>query len=346
MIQQIIKENDFKSLQKEVFRRLHLIYKGDDLVTELGALLNLQKAAVYKRMSGDTMIKFNELVDIAVHFNFSLESIFNGNKQHISFQFDLLDKNLETYPDVFEYLKSVFDDFKNLPNNTLIYNSKHLPFAHYLRYPILFELHMYMWRRTSFTLESPRYSESKIKKLNQSELSILKYLSDEYQEHPIIEIWGPRILDDMYSKVKFAIISNVINDRLYLDEICSNIKLLINNLQQISKNGYKSTPGKEDKTSIQIYINELELGTPILYYESVEETKCFLVHQEPNFVYTYQKSFCQYSKRLLENIISYSKQISQGGSGDRIKFFNAVKSRFDKFEEDIYKIYEYAQLES
>ena len=330
----MVETQNYKALQKEVFRRLQLIYNGDDLVSELGVLLDLQKAAVYKRMSGETMIKFNELVDIALHFNFSLESIFNGSENQVSFKFDLLGRKPETYQDIFLYLKEVFDSFRNHEDNTLIYSTRHLPFMHYLRYPLLFEIHMHLWNTTSFDKVSKGYLESNIRKLTDEDKEIMQYLNTEYENHPMIELWGPDILDELYSKVRFLVLSNVINNSQYLESIISNIKLLINHLKEITT----------DQDRLKVYINELELGTPMLFYESLEATKCFLIHQEPNFVYTHQKSFCEYSKNLLLNIINYSKVISGEGAKDRMKYFSKVEKKFELFKSDIQKVFEFAQL--
>jgi len=335
-----------KLLQAEVFRRLVLIYEGDDLVSELGSLLNLQKAAVYKRMNGDTMIKFDELVMIAIHFNFSLESVFNADRKHISFQFELIDRQIDTYKDLFEYLQLVFDSFKNSAENVLIYSSKNLPFMHYMNYPALFELHMHMWKNTSFHhSEHSKFVSSTIRKFDAKEIEMLSNLAREYYEHPAIEIWGPNILEDIYSQVKFFVLSNTINDLSYINDICSNIQLLINHLKIITESGIKEQPGKSDDLgAMKVYINDLELGMPMLYYESHAETKCFLIHQAPNFINTYQGAFCKYTKNLLSNVMSYSTLISKEGAKDRSKYFNHVQARFDKFKDEIYKVFEYAQL--
>lgn len=337
---------DFKKLQSKVFTRLVRIYQGDDLVGELCHLLNLQKAAVYKRMNGDTLIRFDELVKIAVHFNFSLESVFNAKKEHISFQFDLIDQKIETYKELFEYLLGVFDSFKHSRGNILIYSSRNLPFMHYMNYPILFELHMHLWKNTSFHhADSLKYENATIRKLDSEELEMMAQLAREYYVHPATEIWGPSILEDLYSQIKFFVLSNVIKDKAYLNEVCSNIQLLINHLKRITKKGIKNQPGQKDgRAYIKVYVNELELGTPMLYYESPSVTKCFLIHQSPNFIHTNQKTFCGYTKNLLTNVISYSTVISKEGTKDRTKFFIRIQDDFDQFKEEIYKIYEYAQL--
>ena len=337
MIDQSIQQSDFRSLQREVFRRLRIIYRGDDLISELSGLLNLQRAAVYKRASGETMIKFDELVMIAVHFNFSLESIFNSSKEQVSFKFDLLGRRPETYQDIFLYLKDVFNSFRNHADNTLIYSAKHLPFMHYLRYPLLFEIHMHLWNNTSFNKVTTGYRESNIRKLTGEDIEVMKYLNTEYEKHPMIEIWGPNILEDLYSKVRFLVLSNIIDNTQYLESITSNIKLLINHLKEITTN--------QAAAKLKVYINELELGTPMLFYESHEETKCFLIHQEPNFVYTHQKTFCEYSKNLLSNIINYSKIISEEGAKDRLKYFAKVDKRFENFTVEIQKVFDFAQLQ-
>lgn len=337
---------DYKMLQTQVFNRLAMIYQGDDLVFELGSLLNLQKAAVYKRMNGDTLIKFDELVNIAIHFNFSLESVFNAKKEHISFQFDLIDDEVDTYKDIFVYIQKVFDTFKSSEGNVLIYSSKNLPFMHYMNYPALFELHMHMWKNTSFRHgDQSKFSQSSIRKFDDKEIEMLSALAKEYYDHPAIEIWGPNILDDIYSQVKFFVLSNTIHDISFINDICSNLQLLINHLKIITKRGVKEQPGRSDNMgTMKVYINELELGTPMLYYESDKETKCFLIHHAPNFISTYQSSFCGYTQNLLSNVMSYSTVISKEGTKDRIKFFNKIQSRFDKFKEDIYKVFEYSQL--
>ena len=86
-----------------------------------------------------------------------------------------------------------------------------------------------------------------------------------------------------------------------------------------------------------MYVNELELGIPMLYYESRVETKCFLIHQAPNFINTYQGAFCRYTKNLLSNVMSYSTLISKEGTKDRSKYFTKVQGRFDQFKEEICK---------
>ena len=333
---------DYKSLQKLVFTRLQGIYEGDNLVTELGALLNLQRAAVYKRISGETMIRFDELVAIAMHFKFSLESVFNYNKEQVSFKFDQLNKPISSYREILQYVKEVFDSFRNHDGNILIYSSRHLPFMHYIRYPALFEIHIQFWYRTSLASQNSHQSESHFSRLTTEDREIMKYLYAEYQAHPLTEVWGTNILEELYSKIKFLVLSNVINSEEHLDDLLSNIKLLINHLKQMTQRDHTEKP--ISNTTSKVYVNELDLGTPMLYYESKESTKCFLVHQEPNFVYTYQKAFCDYSKTLLLNIIDYSKSITVDGAENRLKYFTKVETTFEQFKDDIRKVYDFAQL--
>lgn len=333
---------NYKQLQATFFDRLKGIYKGDQLIPELCSLLDLQQAAVYKRVSGDTMIKFDELVKIATHFQFSIESIFNANKRHISFQFDLVSDPPSSYRDILAYIVSVFDSFRNLPSNTLMYSSKHLPFMHYLKYPVLFEIHMHMWQKTSFPQEHERMQEGNIRSLTAEDKEMMAYMVAEYERHPITEIWGPMILEDIFTKVRFLVLSNVISSHEYLEDVLSNLRLLVNRLKLQTSKGAKDNNGSE--VPYKVYINELELGVPLLYYESKIETKTFLIHQEPNFIYTYQKGFCDYSRTLLQNIIDSASQISGQGTRDRIKYFHRVDQRLESFATDIRKVWEYAQL--
>ena len=334
---------EYKELQKLFFQRLKSIYKGENLIIELGSLLDLQPAAVYKRLSGDTMIRFDELVVIATHFQFSIESVFNTSKNHITFQFDLVTNPPSSYSDIFKYIVSVFDSFRNLPSNTLIYSSKHLPFMHLLKYPQLFELHMHMWQKTSFPQDHNRsWDTTTIRTLSPEDRVMMQYLVEEYERHPITEIWGPRILEDIFSKIKFLVLTNIISTRSYLEETLSSIRLLVNRLKQQTSQGYKEISGLQ--VPYKVYVNELELGVPMLFYESKLETKTFLIHQEPNFIYTYQKGFCEYSRVLLQNIMISSSQISEVGKRDRLKYFKKVEDRLAVFLVEIEKVWEFAQL--
>ncbi len=334
--------------QKLLFQNINNKRKDKriSLVEELKSLLECERGAIYKRMNGEISLRLDELYKISSHFNISLDSIFQEHNDFVNFKYDLIDRPLNDANEFFQYAIEVFDSIRNSPNNKFIYQSKNLPFMHYFNYPILFQLKMLVWQNTSLAVNS-KVNNFRItmKPFKDSEITFMGELARTYYKHPIVEIWSSNILSNLYKQVKFFVLANIITDLNFIENFCTNAQLLINHLELITSQGFKKRPGKNESDGmIKVYINEMELGSPMAYYESDAEEKCFLIHDSPNFIYSQNAGFCNYSAALLKKTIQYSTCISDENTKERIKFFQKTQRDFEKFKSEIKQIFSYAQL--
>lgn len=130
--------------QKKLFA--YLIYRlGKKVVLhETMDLLHLQKAAVYKRISGDTALTLSETVKLAEHFNVSLDTTIGTEGYHtFSHPFQKVRSSIDFLQCFLEIMRPVMPEEE--AESKLIYLANELPVFYYLEYDAIFKFLVAIW---------------------------------------------------------------------------------------------------------------------------------------------------------------------------------------------------------
>ena len=81
------------------------------------------------------------------------------------------------------------------------------------------------------------------------------------------------------------------------------------------------------KASIQLYINEVILGSNTILFERDNVKESFVTYTVLNYMSTKDLRFCKKAFASFDNLLSRSTLISVSGEKERNKFFRSLKEK-------------------
>jgi hypothetical protein len=113
-------------------------------------------------------------------------------------------------------------------------------------------------------------------------------------------------------------------------KVYSQLEELLNHLEMQAEAGRKFLYTRQAMPNSQpyhIYINECLIGDNSIFVQAEGRQIAYLNHNGLNFMGTQDQSFCDYTYKNLQNIISKSTHISLVGAKERSIFFNKLREK-------------------
>ena len=324
--------------QKALFQSIKNLYKKEtfSLVDEVSELLHLEKGATYKRLSGDTALKIDEVVALCLHYNLSFDAILeeNAGLNQISFVTEHISRTSGNLLDFLMAFGHTFDSLRRGMENELIILGNELPFPYFFEFPRLVVFLYNMWHYEVGGYVALSYHMKDIH-LSSEEKRIMAYLSHEFCNHPSTEIWGMRILDPVFNKLRLGIRIGMI-DPVLAKDLLSDLEKLIFHLKAMAEAGVKSD-ASHSKTfgPVNLLINHYYQGGTFLYYNTDGYEKAFYSSEYPDFNHTNDGRYASYVKEKLMSYKAFSVSITRDNALERNLFFKHILHEFERLSKEI-----------
>lgn len=302
-----------------------------ELLDALQTHLHIKSGAAYKRISGDTAMTADEMVSLAHHFGFSLDTAL-GSEKFISFEHPFMkhDSSIDFLDRYSFYLKPLL---ANTGSSKLTYMANEIPIFYYFSHRYIFNFLLSIWNHLHWDEAALRVTE------NQAITPQLEYLRGEiasyYESHPVTEIWNSNMLSNLYQQILFSITIRAFDDLGFVKNLIVDIEKLIARLQQLAGTGLKS--GKQS-SNITIYLNEFGNYQNLALYESEKMSVSFVGFDMPHFIVSYNKGFHTFSQDWITKIRKRSLLISSEGYQFRELFFLKMNKDFVAFKDRLEKL--------
>lgn len=329
--------------QKEFFNFIKATLREDvKLVDEVSKALKITNSGAYKKINGDSNLKFNELTVLCQYFNVSFDEYAHGTPTSISssypFYSDALKFKPESYHEYWSNILEHLDRLSDLEGLDAVYLTNELPFFYYLQFPNLLYFKMYVWNRTSWHI--PRTNQFYDKELFDSDRELHKTREDliaTYNAYSSTEIWNPDMLRVTMLQLLYYVRAGVFKDDNDVLLILEDFNKLVVYLNEVAQKGKKLAFGKnnEDAKDLHIYLNELSISAEIIYIKANDFSLVYKKYDTPNYIRTDDVRVCNHMDTLLDEIIDRSALISKRGQRDRELFFANIYAAVDRFEASI-----------
>ncbi len=299
-------------------------------VDEIAEVLNISNDSAYRRIRGEKPIGLDEIQVLCNKYHISLDQllqietntvIFSGNKvDRLSFGFD------NFLQDVENNLRS----FKMLQNPHLYSFNKDIPIFHFMQFPELCAFKFFFWKRTLLSYPELAKQQFNGEEADKEALGSAKNIIELYTQVPSTEIWSEESVHVTIRQIEFYRQSNIFADKQILLKVYAQLEELLNHIEHEAETGRKflfNTPVSQNAAPYDIYINECLIGDNSVFVRADDRQIAFLFHNGLNFTSTQDKSFCDYTYKHLQNIISKSTHISLVGEKERSMFFNTLREK-------------------
>lgn len=291
-------------------------------------VLNIKKGATYKRINGDTALTTEELVKLAIHFDVSLDSIYQPEK-YISFQHPF--KNQKTTIDFMAQFTYFLKPLSSKDKSQLTYLANELPVFYYFSHKYIFNFLLSVWTHLHWT--DTRLEIQENKEITQQVDFIRQEITNYYDGHPVTEIWNSNMLANLYQQIIFSITVRAFKEEKFINNLLKDIEELITHLRNLAMNEYT-----EKTQERKIYLNDYGNYLNLVLYESEKIKTTFIGYDIPQFMVSFNPNFYDFSKSWIRKIRKRSVLISAEGYQNRELFFIKLEHDHKMFQDRVEKL--------
>ena len=323
-------------VQKNLLETIRNLFpKEFNMVEEMSKLLHLEKGAVYKRLSGETPMKIDEVCLLCRHFGISIDNIVFADSTFNIFSFQYQNFGSKTFVSFLNDYIHTFDSLRKGVNNELIVVCSQAPVYYFFDYPILarFSFEFFKYEALGFpTIEQPlSYFRP-----DAGEDAMLRELSRQYCEHPSIELVSRDFLGGHLQRIRLAVTMGMI-EAAVARQLLDDTRSLVRDLDRAAEKGrktnhYSQAPGAEVK--ILLNPNYAPSGN-MFYYNTDGYEKIFLGLGFNNVLITADNRFCKYLSERIRMYQAFSINITVENAIDRKELMRYFFGEIDKMTDNI-----------
>ncbi len=297
------------------------------LVDDIAALLNISNDSAYRRIRGEKSISFEEVISLSRHYYVSLDQLMDINSDCTVFY----GKNVEAENFDFEsYLNEILVNLKRFSfatNKMMYYEAQDIPIFHHFQFPELASFKYFFWMKS--VLYYPSYNKMMYEDCELKEILIKTgiEITKTYNQIPSAELWVQETINSSIRQLEYYKCTGIIRNRDTIALLYYQLEQLIEHIREQAEHGEKYLIGEKPKgnsTNYQLYFNEVYLGHNSIFVETDGIQSAFINHSVLNFMFTHDKTFCDYAKKAMENNMKKSVLISKVSEKERSQFFNIL----------------------
>tara|TARA_B110000093_G_scaffold182335_1_gene228668 strand:- start:3617 stop:4630 length:1014 start_codon:yes stop_codon:yes gene_type:complete len=325
--------------QKTIFEIIKRQTQGQDsLGNVVGDVLSLSADAVYRRYRGETHLTIYELEKLCKHFNISLDSLFEINKNKVIFEFQPLnefDFSMDLY---LESMRKALLQIKEQKNPKIIILVNNTPIMQLLNYPHLVRFKLFFWAKTHLQVKELQDQKFKYEKISPESFNTGLDALKMYNSIPSKEIYDPELLRGFVREVYYYFESEQFEDPQYAIHILDLLDRFVDHLKAQAEVGKKFVSTTEPPASgndFEMYHNETLNGNTTIHYKTDDYQGLYVGHNLLNSVYTTDKAYIDDTLSVLNKQLANSSVISSVNEKERNNYFSQVKRMIESFKKKI-----------
>ena len=307
----------------------------DSLGNVVGDILSISQDAVYRRYRGETQLTIFELEKLCQHFEISLDTLFEMNKNTVLFDF----APLEVYEfSMARYLEKIHDGLKLIKaqkNPELIMTINNTPLLQLLNFPHLVRFKLWFWAKTHLEMEEYKDKKFAYEKMPEETFEIGLEVLRIYNSIPSKEIYDYSFLRGFAREIQYYFNAQLFEDPSFAIYILDLLGRFLDHLEAQAKVGKKFTFGNEPPASgneFEMYHNETLNGNGATLYKTDEHRGLYITHNLLNFLHTTDRVYIDDSLNVLEKQMANSSMISVVNEKERNSYFFQVRNMINNIK--------------
>lgn len=314
-----------ENIQARFFDFIERRFSREELLAAVMSALGIKRGAAYKRLSGNTALLAEEMVEIANFFGVSLDAAI-GNEQFLSFEHPFIKgETAIDFLDRYTFFLNPLFNFEG--KSSLTYMANEIPVFYHFSYRHIFYFLLSVWNHLHWdekklVIKEEHTVDPRLEKLRND-------VANYYESRPVTEIWNSNMLSSLYQQILFCVTIRAFEDESIIRNLISDISKLIEHLHESAGKGQKS---HKDTSNVKIYLNEFGNYQNLALYNSDKFSSTFIGFDMPHFIVSYNTAFYEYSAKWIEKIKKRSILISSEGYQFRELFFIKLNKDFEDFK--------------
>jgi hypothetical protein len=304
-----------------------ILPSNTSLVNELSDLLEISMDSAYRRIRGETVLNFDELITLCNHYKISFDSYSNVDTDNVTFSFIDLKGDMASFEVFLHLMVKNLKMLQGAESKQIVYACEDIPVFHNYKYPVLSTFKMFYWLQSildSKELSGHKFTPSLIPE-TLKELG--KQIFELYVNVPSVEIWTDLTILSTVKQIEFYWDSGMFETTEDALSVCNELKSEISDIQKQAEIGKKmlrtDMPGFIGK-EYTMYLSEIEIANNCALIKLGNLKTVYLSHFTLNFMLSSNASYCDKTEQWLNNLIKKSTLISGISEKHRYQFFNKM----------------------
>nr|WP_315249833.1 helix-turn-helix domain-containing protein [uncultured Flavobacterium sp.] len=304
-----------KQIRKQLSDKLSI---NDAVAT----VLQISYDASHRRVSGKSKFSIEETVQLANHYNISLDDLFLQKEKVI------IEKTIEvsSLADMQLYFKNSATKITSLtkdPDTVMFYSAKDIPLFYFMDATIISKFKAYVWLNLLDAETSKVTFENFV--ITESFLESMTKLKSAYEKVEVKEIWNDTTINSSLQQILYFYEAGLLGFES-ANELLDDLKNIINNIKKKCNN---------PKSKFSIYYNELVMLNNNLLFDSNDKLTLFASYTLLGYFITENKESCQNVKRWFNRQIANSKPLNSSGIKEQQLFFNKAIRKIDFYRDKL-----------
>jgi BetR domain len=289
---------------------------------EIASVLQISYDAAHRRVSGKSKFSIDETMQLANHYNISLDGLF-AQKGKVIVEKTIEVSSLAEMQLYFQNSATKVTELTRDPNTVLYYSAKDVPLFYFMDATILSKFKAYVW----LSLLNPETSKVTFENfiITESFLESMTKLKTAYEKIDVREIWNDTTINSTLQQILYFYEAGLLGFESAKD-LFHDLKRIINNIK-IKCN--------DPNSKFSVYYNELVMLNNNLLFESKEKLTLFASYTLLGYFITENEESCQNVNRWFQRQISNSKPLNSSGIKEQQLFFNKAIRKIDFYSNQL-----------
>ena len=330
------------SIQEILFQTIKTKLPSNiSFVHDLSELLGISYDSAYRRIRGEKELSLEELKSICLHYNVSIDSLFNFKSNQVIFNSLALGEDGFTFEN---WLQSLLEGIKRIHScqqREIIYAAKDLPVFYFFEFPEIAAFKIYFWHKT--LIPASEYENQLISLEPPETLYTLGHqLLSYYIKIPTIEIWSEATIASILKQIEYCYVSGFFARIEDVFRLCEVLESWLQHVQRQAECGFQfrlGSPCEGIENSYKLFNNEVLVSDNTILVTMDGQKTSYYTYNVINQLITTNPVFCNQVDKTLRNLMQKSSLISGTSAKERHRFFNklhenvkALRTRIERMD--------------
>lgn len=177
------------------------------------------------------------------------------------------------------------------------------------------------------------------------QLQVEKHIADlaagllqVYNQIPSVEIWNIECVNSTIQQIEFYKDAKVFNCTADMVTLYDCMEAMIDHIQKQAEYGTKYVKGENPELkapNFRLFSNQVVLANNTLLICTGKSSLAIINYGILNYMATRDRSFCEFTRNELHNIIRRSTLISSVSEIQRTRFFDSFRKKIDSHRKNI-----------
>lgn len=299
-----------------------LLSEKQSINEEIATVLQISYDASHRRVSGKSKFSIDETVQLAHHYNISLDSLFL-QKEKVIIEKTIEVSSLAEMQLYFQNSATKITALTRDPNTLMYYSAKDIPLFYFMDATIMSKFKAYVWLNLLDAEMSKVTFENFV--ITESFLESMTKLKTAYEKVEVKEIWNDTTINSSLQQILYFYEAGLLGFES-ANDLLDDLKNIINNIKQKCNN---------PNSKFSIYHNELVMLNNNLLFETQENLTLFASYTLLGYFITENEESCHNVKRWFQRQIANSKPLNSSGIKEQQLFFNKAIRKIDFYRDKL-----------